>query len=96
MRKAIHQPTLSTIRMVEQKIKKKKYFSSKHQLFQSLHGSVMHPTISIILEYLEESDKINFNKEGSIVWIFSDSQKKKKALKRSKAKKLKHSRTPSL
>ena len=70
--------------MVEQKIKKKKYFRLKHQLFQSLHKRVMYPTITTILEYLEESNKIVFNKDGSIVWIFSDSRKIKKSLKRSK------------
>ncbi len=84
MRNSIHQPTLSTIRIVEQKIEKKKYFRSKHQLFQSLHRRVMYPTITTILDYLEESNKIVFNKEGSIVWIFSDSRKMKNSLKRSK------------
>ena len=70
--------------MVEQKIKKKKYFRSKNQLFQSLGKRVMFPTISTILEYLEESNKIAFKKDGSIVWIFKDSRKVKKPLKKSK------------
>ena len=77
----LHQPKLSTIRMVEKKLKKKKYFRSKHQLFQSLHRKVMFPTISTILDYLEESNKIVFKKDGSFVWTFKDPRKSKKAVK---------------
>lgn len=84
MRTRIHQPTLSTIRKVEQKIKITKYFRSRNQLFYSLGKSVMYPTITTILDYLEQSNKIAFNKDGSIVWIFKDSRRKKKILKRLK------------
>ncbi len=81
MRSSFHQPQLSTIRMVEQKIKKKKYFTSRNQLFLSLGKSVMYPTITTILDYLEESSKIVFKKDGSIVWIFKGPCKSKKGLK---------------
>ena len=75
MRSSFHQPQLSTIRMVEQKIKKKKYFTSRNQLFLSLGKSVMYPTITTILDYLEESNKIVFKKDGSIVWTFKGTRK---------------------
>jgi hypothetical protein len=81
MRSSFHQPQLSTIRMVEQKIKKKKYFTSRNQLFLSLGKSVMYPTITTILDYLEESNKIVFKKDGSIVCIFKGTSKSKKGLK---------------
>ncbi len=81
MRSSFHQPQLSTIRMVEQKIKKKKYFTSRNQLFLSLGKSVTYPTITTILVYLEESNKIVFKKDGSIVWIFKGTSKSKKRLK---------------
>jgi hypothetical protein len=84
MRSSFHQPQLSTIRTVEQKIKKKKYFTSRNQLFLSLGKSVMYPTITTILDYLEESNKIVFKKDGSIVWIFKGASKSKKGLKVSK------------
>jgi hypothetical protein len=84
MRSSFHQPQLSTIRMVEQKIKKKKYFTSRNQLFLSLGKSVMYPTITTILDYLEESNKIVFKKNGSIVWTFKGTSKSKKGLKVSK------------
>ena len=82
--KHLHQPTLSTIKLVEQKLKKKKYFLNRNQLFLSLGKSVMYPTIKTILDYLEESNKIAFKKDSSIVWTFSNSRKAKKSTKRSK------------
>ena len=84
MKNHLHQPTLATIRLVEQKLKKKKYFRSKNQLFLSLGKSVMYPTITTILDYLEESNKIAFKKDSSIIWTFSNSRKKKKSTTRSK------------
>jgi hypothetical protein len=84
MKKDLHQPTLSTIRFVEQKLKKKKYFRSRNQLFLSLGKSVMYPTITTILDYLEESNKIAFKKDSSIIWTFSNSRKIKKSTKHSK------------
>jgi hypothetical protein len=84
MRTILHQPKLNTIRMVEQNLKKKKHFRTKHQLFKSLLGKVMYPTITAILDYLEESNKIAYKKDGSIVWIFKGSSKSKKHLKLSK------------
>lgn len=77
----IHQPNLSTIKMIEEKLKKTRYFRSKNQLFRELPKQVMFQTLSTTLNYLEESNKIVFNKDGSIVWIFADSHKIKKALK---------------
>jgi len=45
---------------------------------------VMYPTITAILDYLEESNKIAYKKDGSIVWIFKGPSKSKKGLKVSK------------
>ena len=84
MKKHLHQPTLSTIRLVEQKLKKKKYFRSRNQLFLSLGKRVMYSTITTILDYLEESNKIAFKKDSSIIWTFSNPRKIKKSMKRSK------------
>jgi hypothetical protein len=82
---SIHQPTLPTIRMVERTIKKRKYLKSRNQLFIKLPKQVMPQTLSTILQYLEELKKVTVNKDGSIVWIFQDSPKVKKRLKKSKS-----------
>jgi hypothetical protein len=79
MRTILHQPKLNTIKMVEQKLKKKKHFRNKYQLFQSLQGKVMFQTIAVILNYLEESRKVKFKQDGSISWIFKISNKSKRA-----------------
>lgn len=63
MKKYLHQPNLSTIRLVEQKLKKKGGFPSRNQLFLSLDKRIMYPTITTILDYLEESKKIAFKKK---------------------------------
>jgi hypothetical protein len=86
MRKDIHQPTLSTIRMVERTIKKRKNFKWRNHLFTKLPKRVMHQTITTILAYLVESKKVTVNRDGSIVWIFADSSKIKKRLTKSKSK----------
>ena len=80
MSKSIHQPQLGTIRLVEQKLKRKKYFRSRNQLFLSLGKTVMYSTITTILHYLQESNKVVFEKDGSIVWIFKGPTKPKKHL----------------
>jgi len=66
--------------MVEKKLKKKKHFRSKYELFRSLQRKVMYPTITAILDYLEESNKIAYKKDGSIIWIFKGSSKSKRRI----------------
>jgi hypothetical protein len=70
--------------MVEREIKRRQYFKSRNELLRKLPKQVMPTTLNTILNYLEESNKIVFNHDGSIVWIFADSPKIKKALKKSK------------
>ena len=68
--------------MVEQKLKRRRLFRTKHQLFQSLRRKVMYPTITVILDYLEESNKIAYRKDGSILWIFKDHPNNKRRMSR--------------
>jgi hypothetical protein len=70
--------------MVERTLKKRKYFKSRNHLFVKLPKKVMPQTITIILRYLEESKKVTVKKDGSIVWVFPDSFKIKKGLKKSR------------
>jgi hypothetical protein len=70
--------------MVERTLKNKIFVDSKNHLYHLLPNKVMQQTLSKILVYLEESNKIDFNKDGSIVWIFAKSRKNAKALKGSK------------
>ena len=71
-----HSPTLDTILEIEQIIKKKRYFNSKTALFISMHNKLQYNTLIRTVKYLEDSNKIDFNEDGSIAWIFLDKNNK--------------------
>ena len=73
-----HMPRLDTIQMVEEIISGKKEFSSKNRLWRTLPKQVQYKTFTTILNYLEKSNKIMYDKKGSILWIFADNPKLKK------------------
>jgi len=73
-----HMPRLDTIKMVEKIISDKKEFSSKNKLWRNLPKQVQYPTFLTILNYLEKSNKIMYDKKGTILWIFADNPKLKK------------------
>lgn len=66
--------------MVENAIKKTKIYPSKNQLWRSLEKQVQYPTFKEILNYLEESNKITYDQDGAIIWIFADNSKLRKLL----------------
>lgn len=78
-----HMPRLDTIQMVEEIISGKKEFSSKNRLWRTLPKQVQYKTFTTILDYLEKSNKIMYDKEGAILWIFADNPKLKKLHKKS-------------
>ena len=66
--KTIHHPQLDTIKMVENAIKNAEEYPNKRQLWLSLPKKMMYQTFCVILDYLEESGKIMFDKDGTIFW----------------------------
>ena len=66
-----HQPRLDTVLMVEGTIQKHSGEYGKFQLWRKLPRSVMYQTFLKILDYLEYSNKIAYDKEGKVGWIFS-------------------------
>lgn len=76
-------PTLGTIQMVESAIKEAKEYPSKYQLWRSLQKGMHYQTLATVLQYLEASNKIMLDKDGTIVWIFADDPKRKKLLRES-------------
>jgi len=77
-----HDPTLATIRMVENTIRKSTNYPTKKALWQSLPRQVQYQTFKRIIDYLLESHKIILN-DHEIVWVFPDNAKLKKALAKS-------------
>jgi len=75
----IHYPSLKTVLMVEDVLKKSNKALTREQLKAKLKTMVMHQTLNVILKYLEDSGKILDGRKG-IVWIYNPSQKLDKAI----------------
>lgn len=67
-RKVLHEPTLSTVMMVEKTILDAENYMTKTQLWKALPRQVQYQTFQRVLEYLENSGKITFN-DSVILWI---------------------------
>lgn len=75
-----HSPTLNTVIMVEESLKKMdESVISIADLKKILPKQVNHNTLKIILEYLEDSNKIAVSMKG-ITWIHNSNQNLKKAI----------------
>ena len=77
----IHYPSLKTVLMVEETLKKANKLLTREQLKKKLPKKVMHQTLNLILEYLEQSGKIIDGRKG-ILWIYNPSSKLNEAIKR--------------
>ena len=69
----IHYPNLKTVLMVEDALKAADLPVRREQLKRTLPKAVMHQTLNVILEYLEESGKILDTRKG-IVWTHNPNQ----------------------
>ena len=64
-------PTLETVKMVEKTIHKYSGEFKKTQLWQKLPRKVMWPTYLVILDYLEEINRIVISGNGVITYIWN-------------------------
>lgn len=69
--KKIHSPNLDTIQMIESTIEENHSFRNTTELYNSLPRGVQHATFKRVLVYLEESNKIAYDKSGVVFWIFA-------------------------
>ena len=67
----IHSPTLESVIMVEKVIEKYSGDLGKYQTWKKLPRKMMYQTFSVILDYLEKSNKIIIDKDEKIVWIWN-------------------------
>ena len=67
----IRSPTLDTVLMVEKVIEKNSGEYNRTELWKNLSRKVMWQTFLIILNYLESINKIAFDKEGKIAYIWN-------------------------
>ena len=75
--KLFRSPTLETVKMVEETIKRDSGEFKKTQIWEKLPRKVMWPTYLIILNYLEETNKIITGDEGIITYIWNPEAVKK-------------------
>ena len=66
--------------MIATAMKKAGSFPSKNKLRLSLPGQIQYSYFNQTLKYLEESNKIMYDKDGAIIWIFADNPKLRKLL----------------
>jgi hypothetical protein len=76
-------PGLKTITMIENAIKNAKRYPSKNRLRLSLPRQIQYGTFNAVLKYLEDSNKIMYDDDGSIIWIFADKPELKKLVETS-------------
>ncbi len=77
--KVIHYPTLKTMLMVEKILKNADVVIGREELKRRLPVKIMHQTLNLILEYLEERGMILDSHKG-ILWIYNPSPKLKMEL----------------
>lgn len=68
----IHYPNLKTVLIVENILKNANNLIGREELKKKLPTKIMHQTLNVILEYLEESGKIIDGRKG-IHWIYNSS-----------------------
>jgi len=70
----LHFPKLDSILMVEKAILDSKDYPTRMQLWKSLPKKMQYQTFKLILDYLEKSNKIMFEKD-KIIWIFANNKR---------------------
>ena len=76
----IHYPNLKTVLAVEEILENSNQLIKRKDLKEKLENKIMHQTLNIILEYLEDSGKIIDGRKG-ILWVHNSSPKIKKAIR---------------
>ncbi len=78
----VRSPTLDTVLMVERAIEENSGEYSRTQLWKSLSKQVMWQTFLVILDYLESINKIAFDKDGKIAYIWNPNLAKRLSKRR--------------
>ena len=81
MEQILHYPNLKTVLMVEKVLKEAELVITREELKKRLPVQVMHQTLNVVLEYLEEKGWIIDSHKG-ILWVHNDNPKLKEAIRR--------------
>jgi len=67
-----HSPNLETVEMIEYTISQNHDFNTPTDLYDALPRGVQHATFKRVLNYLEKSNKIAYDNNGAVFWIFAN------------------------
>ncbi len=70
-------PTLDTVMMIEKTIKKYSGELNKTEIWKKLPNKVMWQTYLVVLDYLENINKIGFAREGIVIYLWNPKLAKK-------------------
>lgn len=79
----LHYPRLDTVLMIEEAIKKARDYPSRTELWKKLPKKIMYQTFKVVVDYLISSNKVILTKDDKLVWVFADSSKSRKLIKKS-------------
>jgi len=77
----LHYPNLKTVLMVERVLQEAGTTITREELKKRLPTQIMHQTLNVILQYLEEKGLIIDGHKG-ILWTHNDSPKLQNAIRR--------------
>ena len=77
----LHYPNLKTVLMVEKVLQDAEFIITREELKKRLPTQIMHQTLNVILEYLEEKGLIIDGHKG-ILWSHNDNPKLRDAIMR--------------
>ncbi len=81
MQEIIHYPNLKTMLMVEKVLKEAETTLTREELKKRLPAQIMHQTLNVILEYMEQRGLILDGHKG-ILWTRNDNPKLREAISR--------------
>jgi len=79
----IHYPNLRTMLMVEKVLRNADTMIDREELKRRLPSGIMHQTLNLILNYLQERGMIIDSHKG-ILWIYNPGEKLKKAIEKAR------------
>lgn len=77
--KVIHYPNLKTVLGVEKVLREAELAISREEIKRRLPMKIMHQTLNLILDYLEERNMILDGRKG-VLWIRNDNSKMRAAI----------------
>ncbi len=81
MQEVIHYPNLKTMLMVEKVLKDAETTLSRKEIKERLPTQIMHQTLNVILDYMEQRGLILDGHKG-VLWTHNDSPKLREAIGR--------------